>query len=134
VKPLAIWVIGFLVVLGVFVLAVNIVRDTGRVFVAVDSSFPMESVWIQVPDELNKIDDRRFSEFALATEKSLVHSWSDELRLGAVTPFAPCGFGDVATHNEVGEADNLILITTAASCPTEQFVDWEIILLDPGGS
>ena len=85
--------------------------DTGRVFVLVDSSFPMESVWDQVGDELDEIDDQRFSEFALATEKARVHSWSDDLRLGAVTPFAPCGFDDVAGYTEIGEADNLILIT-----------------------
>lgn len=133
-KPLAIWVIGFLVVLGVFALVVNIVRDTGRVFVLVDSSFPMESVWNQVGNELDEIDGQRFSEFALATEKARVHSWSDQLRLGAVTPFAPCGFDDVAGYTEIGEADDLILITTPASCPTEQFADWEIVLLDPGGS
>jgi len=134
VKPLVIWVIGFLVVLGVFAVVVNVVRDTGRVLVVVDSSFPMESVWNQVPDELDRIDDRRFSEFALGTEKNLVHSWSDMLRLGAVKPFAPCGFDDVMAYTEIGEADDLILITTPASCPTDQFLDFEIVLLDPDGS
>lgn len=130
-KPFAVWVIGFLVVIGVFALVVNIVRDTGRVFVVVDSSFQMERVWNQVPGQLDEIDDQRFSEFALATEKAVVHSWSDNLRLGAVTPFAPCGFDDVAAYNEIGEADDLILITTPASCPTDQFADWKIILLTP---
>lgn len=130
-KPLAVWVIGFLVVFGVFALVVSIVRDTGRVFVVVDSSFPMRRVWNQVPGQLDEIDDQRFSEFALATEKATVHSWSDNLRLGAVTPFAPCGFDDVAAYTEIGEADKLILITTPASCPTNQFADWTIILLDP---
>lgn len=134
-KPLAIWVIGFVVVIGVFALVVNVVRDTSRVFVVVDGSFPMNGVWNQVPDELDKIDDRRYSEFALATEKSLVHSWSDRLRLGAVSPFAPCGFDEAVGYTEIAEADDLILITTPASCTTaDQFTDWEIILLTPGGS
>jgi hypothetical protein len=131
VKPLAVWIIGFLVVIGVFALVVNIVRDTGRVFVVVDSSFQMERVWNQVPGQLDEIDDQRFSEFALATEKAMVHSWSPNLRLGAVTPFAPCGFDDVVDYSEIGEADDLILITTPASCPTEQFSEWKIILLVP---
>jgi hypothetical protein len=131
VKPLAFWAIGFLVVLGVFAVVVNIVRDTGRVFVVVDSSFQMERVWNQVPGQLNEIDEQRFSEFALATEKAMVHSWSDNLRLGAVTPFAPCGFDDVAAYSEIAEADDLILITTPASCTTELFTDWRIILLHP---
>jgi hypothetical protein len=131
VKPLAVWVIGFLVVLGVFAVVVNIVRDTGRVFVVVDSSFQMERVWNQVPGQLDEIDEQRFSEFALATEKAMVHSWTDNLRLGAVTPFAPCGFDDVAAYSEIVEADDLILITTPASCTTELFTDWKIILLEP---
>jgi hypothetical protein len=131
VKPLAVWVIGFLVVFGVFALVVNIVRDTDRVFVVVDSAFQMERVWNQVPNQLDEIDDQRFSEFALATEKTIVHSWSDQLRLGAVTPFAPCGFDDVSAYAEVGEADELILITTQASCASDLFADWKIILLEP---
>jgi hypothetical protein len=107
------------------------VRDTDRVFVVVDSAFQMERVWNQVPNQLDEIDDQRFSEFALATEKTIVHSWSDQLRLGAVTPFAPCGFDDVSAYAEVGEADELILITTQASCASDLFADWKIILLEP---
>ena len=130
-KPFAFWAIGLLVVFGVFALALNIVRDTSRVFVVVDSSFPMERVWDQVADELDRIDDGRYSEFALATEKSSVHSWSDQLRIGAIRSFAPCGFDEVAAYPEIGDADDLILITTQGSCSTDQFSDWEIILLGP---
>lgn len=130
-KPLAFWVIGLAVALGIFVVVVNVVRETGRVLVVVDSSFPMAEVWNRVPAELDEIDDQRYSEFALATEKSLVHSWSQELRLGAVTAFAPCDFDEITTYTEVADADELILITTSTSCSTEAFSDWTIILIDP---
>ncbi len=130
-KPLAFWVIGLVIALGVFALVVNLVRETSRVLVVVDSSFPMTEVWDRVSGELDEIDDQRYSEFALATEKSLVHSWSQELRLGAVTPFAPCDFSEIAAYTEIVDADDLILITTSASCPTEAFSDWSIIFLDP---
>ena len=130
-KPLAFWVIGLVIAMGVFALAVNLVRETSRVFVVVDSSFPMTEMWDRVSGELDEIDDQRYSEFALATEKSLVHSWSQELRLGAVTPFAPCTFGEIAAYTEIADADDLILITTSASCSTEAFSDWSIIFLDP---
>jgi hypothetical protein len=131
VKPLAFWVIGLVIALGVFALVVNLVRETSRVLVVVDSSFPMTEVWDRVSGELDEIDDQRYSEFALATEKSLVHSWSQELRLGAVTPFAPCDFGEIAAYTEIANADDLILITTSASCPTKAFADWSVIFLDP---
>lgn len=130
-KPLAFWVIGLVIALGVFALVVNLVRETSRVLVVVDSSFPMKEVWDRVSGELDEIDDQRYSEFALATEKSLVHSWSQELRLGAVTPFAPCDFGEIGAYTEIADADDLILITTSASCPTEALSDWSIIFLDP---
>ena len=130
-KPLAFWVIGLAVALGIFVVVVNVVRETGRVLVVVDSSFPMAEVWNRVPSELDEIDDQRYSEFALATEKSLVHSWSQKLRLGAVTAFAPCDFDEITTYTEVADADELILITTSTSCSTEAFSDWTIILIDP---
>ncbi len=130
-KPLAFWVIGLAVALVVFVVVVNMVRETDRVLVVVDSSFPMTEVWDRVSGELDEIDDQRFSEFALATEKTLVHTWSQELRLGPVTPFAPCGFDEVMAYGEIADADDLILITTSASCPTEAFSDWSIIFLDP---
>lgn len=130
-KPLAFWVVGLAVALSVFVVVVNIVRETGRVLVVVDSSFPMTEVWDAVSDELDEIDNQRYSEFALATEKSLVHSWSQELRLGATTPFAPCDFGEIAAYPEAQDADDLILITTSTSCSTEAFSDWSIIILDP---
>ena len=129
-KPLAFWVIGLAIALGAFVVIVNLVRETDRVLVVVDSSFPMTEVWNKVPAELDEIDDQRYSEFALATEKSLVHSWSQELRLGAVTAFAPCDFAEIATYAEVADADELILITTSTSCTTEAFSDWTIILLE----
>ena len=68
---------------------------------------------------------------ALATEKDFIHTWSDQLRLGAISPFAPCTFAGIENHAEVGEADTLILITTAASCDTTALTDSDIRLLQP---
>ena len=130
-KPLAIFVVGVAVVFGGFALAVNVFRSTDKVFVVVDSSFPMTEVWDQVPGALNDIEDASYSEFALATEKSLVHSWQDSLELTATNPFAPCTFEQINGHAEVGEATELILITTASSCPTDQLDGWRITRLSP---
>jgi hypothetical protein len=132
VKPLAIWLAGFVVVFGVFAVVVNAVRGTDRVFVVVDSSFPMTDVWNRVPRELDALDNERFTEFALATEKDLIHTWSSSLSLTGVNPFAPCGFEGVEGYAEVGEADELILITTEASCDTGTLTgSWTVINLEP---
>ncbi|MEN8113336.1 MAG: hypothetical protein ABFS21_03015 [Actinomycetota bacterium] len=129
-KPFLIFVAGLVVVFGAFAVITNLIRDTERVFVVVDSSFPMTEVWSQVPGALSDIDDQRFSEFALATEKELVHTWSDSLQLGSTTPFAPCDFSEVSAYSEIGEADDLVLITTSSSCSTEAFATWRVIVLE----
>jgi hypothetical protein len=132
VKALAFWLAGFVVVFGGLALIINAVRTTERVFVVVDSSFDMTQVWDQVPRELDRLDDERFKEFALATEKDLIHTWAPSLDLAGVPPFAPCGFDEIEDHSEVREADELILITTSGSCDTDSLTEaWEITLLEP---
>lgn len=130
-KPLAIWLAAFAVLFGGLALLTNALRDTSRVFVVVDTSFVMGEVWGEALAELDQIGDRDHAEFALATEKELVHSWQDELTLGTEDPFAPCDFSAVGTYAEVAEADDLILITSPGSCDVSAFVDWEVVLLAP---
>lgn len=131
-KAFAFWLAGFVVVFGGLALIINAVRETERVFVVVDSSFAMTQVWDQVPRELDRLDDERYTEFALATEKNLIHSWGSRLDLGGINPFAPCGFEEVEDHTEVGEADELILITTSGSCETTGLTEsWNITVLEP---
>ncbi len=132
-KPLVIWLAVIGLAFGVLALVTGLTpTDTSRVFVLVDSSFAMTEVWDEVVDELDAIDDRSDAEFALATEKDAVHTWRDGLRLGAVRPFAPCGFDEALGYAEIAEADDLILITTDGSCDTASFDDsWEIRILEP---
>ncbi len=129
-KPLAIWVAVVAVVFGGFAIVTSLARETTRVFVVVDSSFAMRAVWTQVPDELARIDGRDHAEFALATEKESVHGFQSELTLAGIDAFAPCDFDDIEQYPEVAEADELILITTSASCDTSTLTAWEIVLLD----
>jgi hypothetical protein len=130
VKPLAIWIAAIAVVFGGFAIVTSLARETTRVFVVVDSSFPMRPVWTQVPDELDRIDGRDHAEFALATEKEPIHGFRSELTLTGADPFAPCSFDDIEQYPEVAEADELILVTTSASCDTSALTEWKIVLLD----
>ena len=131
-RPFAIWLAAFVVVFGVFALVTNNVRETDEVFVLVDSSFEMQDVWTRVAVELDRIDDERFSEFALATEKSVVHDYQERLRIGDVVPFAPCDNEQLGRYPQIETADRLVMITTEGSCLTEGLSgDWEIIELEP---
>jgi hypothetical protein len=132
VKPFVIWLAGIALVFGIFAVVTNLVRETDRFFVVVDSSFAMTDVWNQVSAELDDLDNERYSEFALATEKDLVHTWSASLSLSGITPFAPCGFERVEAYPQFAEADRLVLITTPSSCDTASLTgDWTVIELEP---
>ena len=139
-KPLAIWLAVVVVVFGGYALIASGTRDTKMVYVFVDSSNPMQPVWRKVTRELDRLDDRDHTEFALAEgqrqRSRLVHSYQSTLDLGNVTPFAPCSFADVDTFPEAADADEKILITTAVStanpaCDTTTLVGWDVIELTP---
>ncbi len=131
-RAFGIWLAAFVVVFGIFAVVNENVRETEEVFVLVDSSFGMQDVWTRVAVELDRIDDARYSEFALATEKSAVHGYQERLRIGDVVPFAPCENDEVGDYPQIETADRLILITTDGSCLTEGLEgSWEIIELEP---
>ncbi|MFV2040059.1 MAG: hypothetical protein ACC660_07440 [Acidimicrobiales bacterium] len=130
-KALFIWLTVMAVIFGAFAVVTSVLRDTTRVFVVVDSSFPMKVLWRQVPGELDEIDNKGHAEFALATEKEAIHTWSPALTISGVEPFAPCTFDTITAYPEVAEADELILITTSSSCDTAALTDWKITFLEP---
>lgn len=134
-KPLAIWIAIVAVVFGGYALATTLLRETEQVFVFVDSSNRMELLENEIVVELDGIDDRDDSEFALARGQSrgeeLVHSWQTELRWTNTPLFAPCSFEGIDSFPEATEADERILITTAGSCPTDALTGWTIIELTP---
>lgn len=130
-RPLAIFLLGVVLVFGLLAAAIVLTRPNERVFVVVDSSFPMREVWEQVPGALEAIEDEGYAEVALATEKDLIHSWQERFRLRAGTPYAPCDFADVEAYAEAGEADARVLITTSSSCPTDALDGWEVRTLEP---
>ena len=138
-KAFAIWLAIVAVVFGGYALITTMLRETNQVFVFVDSSVQMEPVWRNVHRELDGIDDRDHTEFALAHGQSfsgseLVHSWQPALTLpNDVRPFAGCSF-ETVSFAEAEDADERILITTTGNECAEQvtaLTDWTIIELTP---
>lgn len=132
-KALVIYLIGVAIAFGALAFLISQPETTasGRAFVVVDSSFPMQDVWSQVPTTLEALEEEGFEAFALATEKGEVHSWQEALRLGSTRPFAPCDFAELDGYSQAEEADERILVTTAASCPTDALSGWRVLLLAP---
>ena len=134
-KPLAIWIAVVAVVFGGYALVTSLLRGTEQVFVVVDTSFFMEAKEPEVRRELDRIDDRDRSEFALATVRdrggaALVHDWQDELTLGGFQAFGPCSFAGIDGLPDASTADERILITTSTSCDTTALAGWTIVTLD----
>ena len=136
-KPLAIWLAIVAVVFGGYALVANLLSETEQVFVVVDASQPMELLNNDIIVELDRIDDRDDTEFALATVSSqrsnsgLVHSWQSALRWNSTPLFGRCSFADIDAFAEATDADERILITTAGSCDTSTLGDWTIVELTP---
>lgn len=130
-KALVIFLAGLVIVFAVLAVVITATRSSERAFVVVDSSFPMREVWRKVPAALADIEEEGYAEYALATEKDLIHSWQDGLRFRTTTAFAPCDLSDLETYAEAAEADVRIYVTTAASCPTDGLTDWTIVNLSP---
>jgi hypothetical protein len=135
VKPLAIWLAIVAIVFGGYAAATTLLRQTDQVFVAVDTSQPMQLLNNKIIMELDQIDDRQDAEFALAIARrntaELIQSWQPELRWNNAPLFAPCSFDGIDSFPEASDADERILITTPGSCPTDALTDWTIIELTP---
>jgi hypothetical protein len=127
-KPLAIWLAIFVVVFAAAGVGYHLARDSSpdRVFVVVDCSYEMEALRREVTRTLDEIDDERYAEFALATEKTAVHTWQSTLELGSVTCYGPRDLSGISLYPQVAEASELVLITNADPVETEGFDDWRI--------
>ncbi len=130
-RLLLVFLVVVALVFGAIAAAIVLTRPTERAFVVVDDSFAMRRVWDQVPGVLRTIEDEGYAEVALATEKDLVHSWRSDFELRAPEPYAPCDFSEIADYTEAQEADVLVLVTTAASCPTDTLGEWDVRTLEP---
>lgn len=130
-RPLLIFLVGIAIAFGALAVIITLARPSERAFVVVDTSFPMREVWGQVPRALDDIEAEGYAEFALASEKDLVHSWQSQLRFRNSNPFAPCDFDDIEAYAEAAEADVRVLVTTGASCSTAGLTGWRIVSLSP---
>lgn len=133
-RALAVWLPLFAVVFGGYAWLTDrqLSDDPEQVLVVVDSSFDMAPYWRQVDAELATIDGERYTEYALATEKTPVHGFQDEIGdLGDITPFAPCEAEDALELPEAEQADRVVVVTTGDSClDLDAPGSWERITVD----
>jgi len=128
-KTFAIWFAATLTLFGFLSGAYHayLSENPRRVLVVIDSSFPMRAVWRKAEAELRSLNGRRYTEYALISEKARIHSWSEALRLGTLSPFAPRNFANLrnsARYPEMNSAMEVHFITNAAETQTSEFSEW----------
>lgn len=136
-KPFLLWLVIAIVVFGALGGGYHaaLTQHPRTVLVAVDSSFQMKSAWARVPDILDSLDNERYTQYALVTEKAEVHGWQPELQLGSMVPYAPLDVTNLAGPNRyaaIDQAARKYFITTDGSLQSNpEFRDWTIIQLTP---
>ncbi len=134
-KPLAIWAVGVVAAFAALTGLTGATRDTDQVFVVVDTSQPMGGVLNRVPGELDRIDDREHTEFALAivgATSTSIHGYQSDLEWVDTEAFRPCSFEGINEFPAAASADERILVTNAdnvARCSTSELDGWTIIQL-----
>ena len=119
-KQFLVWCAAFLGLYGVLSSAyhLHLTRHPRRVLVAVDTSFPMQAVWSQVPDTLAALQAQRYTLFSLITDKARIHPWQSRLELGHLQPYAPRALAqmlDPHRYPEMAAADQIYVVTNAAN-------------------
>ena len=106
-----------------------------RVLVAVDTSFPMQAVWSQVPDTLAALQAQRYTLFSLITDKAKIHTWQPQLDLGHLQPYAPRALAQMLDRHRYPEmvaADQVYVVTNAANgAALAEDKRWHIVPLQP---
>ena len=136
-KPFLLWCAVFFGLYGVLssVYHLHLTRYPRKVLVAVDTSFPMQAVWSQVPDTLAALQAQRYTLFGLITDKARIHPWQSRLELGHLQPYAPRALAqmlDQHRYPEMAAADQIYVVTNATnSTGLVEDKRWHIVQLQP---
>lgn len=116
-RPFAIWLALTLAAFGGFGGGYHVAleSDPRKVMVIVDSSFPMQEDWGRAKMLARRQEERRYSEFGLATEKGPVHGWRGRLNLDRLVAYGPRDFDKLAQRDipGLGEATEVVFVTNA---------------------
>jgi hypothetical protein len=136
-KQFLLWCVVFLGLYGVLSSTYHLYLTIHprKVLVAVDTSFPMQAVWSQVPDTLTALQEQRYTLFSLVTDKARIHPWQSKLELGYLQPYAPRSLAqmlDQHRYPEIAAADQIYVVTNAAnSAALVEDKRWHIMQLQP---
>ncbi|MCB1907667.1 MAG: hypothetical protein KDH15_09880 [Rhodocyclaceae bacterium] len=101
-----------------------------KVLVLIDTSFPMRDALPRLPAILRSLEGRRYTVYAMETDKAPIHDFSDHLRPGRVDAYAPRNLGalkDRAATAPFDQADEVVLISNAAPSELNVPGNWRVL-------
>ena len=101
-----------------------------RLLVLLDTSFPMRDALPRLPAILRSLEGRRYTVYAMETDKAPIHDFSDHLRPGRVDAYAPRNLGalkDRAATAPFDQADEVVLISNAAPSELNVPGNWRVL-------
>lgn len=107
-----------------------LVKSPRKVLVLLDTSFPMQGALERVPALLHALEGRRYTVYALETDKLPVHEFSDGLHPGRLDAYAPRNLAALATRAgqaPYNEADEVILVSNASPAELAGLPPWRVV-------
>ena len=101
-----------------------------KLLVLVDSSFAMREAWPRMPQVLQSLEGKRYTRYALETDKAPVHDYAEHLDLGRSGTYAPRDFSRLLAQSERGaysDADQIVLISNAAAAELAALPAWRVV-------
>lgn len=118
-RTFSLWLLGALLGLGGFAGGYHFHLESNprRLLVVVDSSAPMRPVWERVRRRLDALAARRYTVFALASERDMLSLWSPHLSLGTL-------------RRPAGERDFAALFAADNHLPPPDAIDEIVVITD----
>lgn len=104
-----------------------------KIMVVIDASFPMNQIWDKIPGVLAGLENRKYTKYALASDKGLIHGWMDSFKLGRTVPYAPRNLKDLDKRlslSELKESSEIYLLTSAVPEEITGVGGWKIIRIE----
>lgn len=135
-RTLTLWLMIAVTGLGGFAGAYHLYLENHphRVLVVIDSSAAMAPDWLRLPALLDRLDDRPYTLFALATDKDMRHLWSRQLELSILRPNGERNLARLLSedsHLRLEDTPERLLISNAPAAETAGLsaAGWRIIQL-----
>lgn len=119
-KLFIIWLVLFILLFGGLSVFYNILLNANptKILIAVDTSYFMSTSWQNVTDRIKEFESKRYTKYALITDKRLIHSWNNELKYNEIENIKPYGPRELENfsnsnnkYQEIKQADRIVVFT-----------------------